>query len=114
MRRLTAQPSSTVEEARAALEGVKMAAEKGWTEIVLEGDNSRIVSAIQNREHDTLLPYGALISVLLSISISFQDFSCSFIRRTGNMLAHSLAHFPLDFLDMMEAFDLPAGLATVI
>lgn len=30
------------------------------------------------------------------------------------MLAHSLEHFPLDFLDMMEAFDLPAGLATVI
>lgn len=91
-----------------------MAVEKGWPSITLEGDNSQIVSAIQSRVQEACIPYGAIIFVLLSVSVSFQVFSCSFIRRTGNMLVHSLAHFPLGSLDMMVAFDLPADLATII
>lgn len=105
-RRFLGQPSSVVGEARAAVD-------KGWTVIVLQGDNSQIIAAIQKREASSLLPYGAFISALLSLSFSFQDFSCSLIRRTGNMLAHSLVHFPLASLDVMEAFDLPADLATI-
>lgn len=39
-RRFLGQPSSVVGEARAAID-------KGWTVIVLEGDNSQIIAAIQ-------------------------------------------------------------------
>lgn len=54
-RRFLGQPSSVVKEARAAID-------KGWTVIVLEGDNSQIIAAIQKREASSLLPYGAFIS----------------------------------------------------
>lgn len=37
-----------------------------------------------------------------------------FVPRTGNLLAHALAHLPLYSLDVMETLDLPAVLATII
>lgn len=113
-RRLAGQTSSAVGEARATLEGVLMAVENGWTEIELEGDNSEVISAIQNRIQDALLPYGATISLLISSLISFNAFSCRFVRKSGNSLAHSLAHLHFDSSDMMEALVLPANLANII
>lgn len=40
------QPSVVVGEARSALEGVRMALEHSWHEIVIEGDNSELLSVI--------------------------------------------------------------------
>lgn len=114
VRRYTGQPSSVVGEAIAALEGVRVACEKGWMAITLEGDNAQVVHAIQKRDDCSLLPFGDFISSLFSLSSFFAIFSCNLVRRTGNMLAHSLAHFPLADLNIMEACDLPADLATII
>lgn len=90
-RRLAGQPSAVVGEARAALEGVRLALEKGWREVILEGDCAQIIAAVQSRVQDSLLPFGLLVSEVILISSSFHDFSCSFVKRTGNRLAHALA-----------------------
>lgn len=112
-RRFIGQPASVMGEARAALEGVKLAVDTGWGEIELEGENSQVVAAVQSREADHFLPYWAFIASLLSFLPFFQSFSCSFVRRSGNALAHVLAHFPLGSVDTMEACDLPASLASI-
>lgn len=94
IRRLSGQPPVVVGEARAAYDGVLLAMEKGWRSIILEGDNSEIISAIQNRVDDSFLSYEAFTSSIFALLDSFESFSCSFVRRTGNKLAHALAHFP--------------------
>lgn len=107
-------PTSTMGEARAALEAGKWARARGWNSVMVEGDNSSVIAAIQNRIMDPHLPYGAFISSLLSLETYFLNFASSFVRRSGNSLAHALAHLPLDDVDIKEALDLPADLATII
>lgn len=104
-----------VGEARAALEGVRLAHEKGWRDIILESDCAQIISAIQNQVHDPQLPYGfQLVSEVLSFCSSFDVFSCTFVRRSGNKPAHALAYLPIGSSDSLEAPNLPADLALII
>lgn len=49
------QPPAVVEEVHVALEGVLLAMEMGWEEVVLEGDYSQIITAIQNRVDDPFM-----------------------------------------------------------
>lgn len=62
---------------------------------------------------DPLLPYGSIISSLVSFLYFFDVFSSSLVNRTANMLAHALAHFPLLSLDCLGAL-LPIDLALII
>lgn len=80
----------------------------------MEGDSAQIVTTIQSRTRDSFLPYGFLISEVLCLIPFFHAFACSFVRRSGNRLAHALAHIYLDDLDVLEALDLPADLALII
>lgn len=88
VRRLTGQPSPEVGEAKAALEGVMFALERGWHDVIVEGDCATVIYAIQNQLQDSYLPYGATIKHLLQLVGSFHFFSSNFIRRLGNRLAH--------------------------
>lgn len=49
VRRLMGQPPAVVGEARAALETVHFARDLGLTDVIVEGDCSQCLSAIQNR-----------------------------------------------------------------
>lgn len=60
------------------------------------------------------LSFGALISHILQLSSSFRSFSTSFVRRSGNKLAHALAHLVFENSDVSKALDLPADLAIII
>lgn len=116
VRCLTGQPSPEVGEAKAALEGVLFAVEKGWHDVILEGDSAMVVSAIQNQLHDSFLPYGATINHLLQSVRSFHLFSCLFIKRSGNRLAHALAHLSFEHSNsnVLDGLVLPADLASII
>lgn len=114
IRCFSGQPPAVVGEARAAYEGVQWALEKGWSGIILQGDNLEVLTAVQNRVEDDLLPYGVFISSILSSSHLFSSFSSSFIKRTGNMLAHALAHFSISPLVCLDDVELPADLAHII
>lgn len=61
-----------------------------------------------------LLPYDAIISSIFDSLHFFHVFSGSFVKWTGNMLAHALAHLPLSSMNYLEACDLPANLALII
>lgn len=100
--RLTGWPPAVVGDARATLEGVRLAIDKGLQKVIIEGDNCQLMEALQNRIEDPLLPLGTLVSTISSLSSSFLEFSSSFVQRTGNLLAHALI------------LDLPADLATTI
>lgn len=67
VKRFCGIPPVVVGEARAALEGIRLANEKNWSEVVIEGDNSEIIAALQNRLDDPKLVYGALISSILHL-----------------------------------------------
>lgn len=60
---------------------------------------------------DNLSDAGTFIADLASFRSSFIYFSCSFIRRSGNVLAHSLAHLDLVSSFYVEGVQLPADLA---
>lgn len=86
----------------------------GWTDVIVEGDCSQGLSAIQNRVEDLKLSYGALVSQLLHFSCSFNYFATSFVKRSGNRLAHALAHLSLNHLDVLEELTLPPDLPSII
>lgn len=111
MSRLNGQPSPAVGEARAALEGIAIAAEKGWPEVILESDCALVTAAIDKH---SLAPYGPLVDEIISCILHFQFCSCFFVKRSGNRLAHALAHLSLDNSDVFKGCDLPADLALII
>lgn len=96
------------------MEGVRLAQEKGRREVILEGDCAGIIAAVQSRVKDPLLPFGILVTEVLHFTPVFHEFSCSFVRRIGNRLAHTLAYFSIGNSDVLEVHDLPADLALII
>lgn len=113
VRKLTGQPPAVVGEARAALEGIILARSNGWREIILEGDCAQILAAMQAGVEDQFQAFGALLKVILLQARDFNAFSCSFIRRSGNKLAHALAHLSLSDLVVVDDSVLPADLALI-
>lgn len=51
--------------------------------------------------------------ILISFVKSFIAFSCSFVRQTGNCLAHELARLDLGSSSYLEGDVLPAALANI-
>lgn len=78
-------------EARAALEALVMARERGWMEVELEGDSLQAITTIWDRTIDPFLPFGAILDNIILMSRSFQFFSCYHVKRSGNLLAHCWA-----------------------
>lgn len=113
VRKFVGQPPAVVGEARAAMEGALLAQEKGWSKVVLEGDCAQIITAIRDGLTDHHLPFGALVSTIISTSMNFNYFSCSFVPRSGNRLAHALAHFDSSSFTLLEDSTIYAGLATI-
>lgn len=80
----------------------------------LEGDCLQVINALNDKNGDRLFSFGVVISVCPELFSSFEAFICSFIRRVGNSLAHSLAHISLyDTLVLDGVFPL-ANLAHLI
>lgn len=52
--------------------------------------------------------------VVLHFSCSFNYFATSFVKRSGNRLAHALAHLSLNHLDVLEELTLPPDLPSII
>lgn len=78
VRHFSGNPPVAAGEARAALEGVFMAREHGWTEIELEGDCAQVTLAIRDQVTDSFLPFGSLVEAILQASSSFMFF-CVFM-----------------------------------
>lgn len=110
-RRLMGQPPVVVGETRAALESFIFTLERGSDDVMVEGDNSTVISALQNKLDDLFLSYGAIVRHILRLASSLNSFSSSFIRRSSNGLAHAIAHLHFVDSDVLEDLTLPADLA---
>ncbi|KAJ8425990.1 hypothetical protein Cgig2_007804 [Carnegiea gigantea] len=79
-------------EAMAYKWAMKQAPERGVLSIMVEGDSLSLMSKLKKKEHpNTVL--GFLVQDILCLASSFSFCSFHHIRRVGNRVAHTLAHF---------------------
>lgn len=86
----------------------------GWQHVVFEGDNLQVVKFVQETDKHCLLPFGSSIVECISLSRSFESFSCYFVKRSDNSLAHALAHLHCVHLDVIADTFIPADLAHIL
>ncbi|XP_012830540.1 PREDICTED: uncharacterized protein LOC105951636 [Erythranthe guttata] len=95
-------------EAMAALKALTMARDKGWLDVIIEGDCLQVITALQKGERD-LSSFGTLVEDCLWLAQNLSSCSFSFVKRMGNKLAHAIAH--LSYTDSIEGSVLPPHLA---
>ncbi|XP_012845681.1 PREDICTED: uncharacterized protein LOC105965659 [Erythranthe guttata] len=96
-------------EALAALHAINLAQDRSWQRISIEGDCLQVINALRNRSGESL-SFGAIVDECCSISRNFLQCDFSFVKRSGNSLAHALAH--VICTDSLEGIDLPLHLAS--
>ena len=77
-------------KALAANKALEFAQEMGISDVVLEGDSSLVMAAL-NSKNPGLAPYGLMIQDSLSLSTAFYKLSYPHTKREGNTVAHNLA-----------------------
>ncbi|KAK8660457.1 hypothetical protein V6N13_051383 [Hibiscus sabdariffa] len=87
----------TVESAEmcAFKEGVRMAIENDWTQVVFEGDSATVVSKLDRKELDRSHTSAHLWSTISKL-VDHPGFSFSFVRRAFNRVAHGLAQWAVN------------------
>ncbi|KAK4487681.1 hypothetical protein RD792_005663 [Penstemon davidsonii] len=103
-------PSSA--EAMAALKALEFAREQNWNKIILEGDSSNIMAAIEG-DVGSHTSYGNIIADIKRLASGFESFKVRHVFREGNRAAHELAKLsstesfvsnslPLSILDIQQ------------
>lgn len=105
---LVGRPPATDAEAVAILHGVRVALQKGWRRVVLETDCLPIFHNL-TATSPSLYSYGAILDAILELRSFFHVLSLTFVRRSGNSLAHDIATSP--FLPCSEGFSFPIVLS---
>ncbi|KAL6520131.1 hypothetical protein OROHE_017274 [Orobanche hederae] len=90
-------------EAFAAWHAILLAKERGWKQVVFEGDCWSIIQSLRGTQ-PILNTAGLFIEECRKLKSSFQSLEFLFIHREGNELAHRLAS---DFFKDCEGCDLP-------
>ncbi|XP_026399730.1 uncharacterized protein LOC113295613 [Papaver somniferum] len=79
------------EEFVAALESIKWAMEQGIKNLILEGDNKNVVNAINGNMNYINWTTNSVVQECLFLLKSFENWSCSFVKRDANSIADTLA-----------------------
>lgn len=87
---IVGRPSPTDGEALAILHGLKVARARGWRHLVVESDCLQLVTLLASSSR-SLASFGAVLDSCLEFVFYFDTLVFTFIRRSGNMLAHRLA-----------------------
>jgi len=83
--------SPEVEEARACLFALRIALNRGFRQLIVEGDCQALIGKLKAKSSPNN-SLGYFISDILSLSVQFDFLAWSFIRRKGNTVAHAMAH----------------------
>ena len=67
----------------------------GILDVVLEGDSSLVMAALNSKDPG-LAPYGLMLQDSLSLSSAFSKLSYSHTKREGNTIAHNLAQLAIN------------------
>lgn len=95
VKRMQANWTPTLAEARAARYGVEVARRLGYANVILECDAMNVVRAIQEKQEGAA-PFYLFYDDILKYSTDFTLFKCVHVRRGGNTLAHSVARWETD------------------
>lgn len=106
-REMVGRPNPTDAEALAVLHGLEVARQHGWSDIILETDCLPVYRYLV-AESRSLISFGAILDSCLSFHDFFSSLSFSFVRRSGNTLAHAIATSSL--LDCNEGSFIPSFL----
>ncbi|KAK9009186.1 hypothetical protein V6N11_035731 [Hibiscus sabdariffa] len=90
-------------EACAFKEGVRMAIENDWTQVIFEGDSATTVSKLDRKELERSHTAAHLRSTISKL-VDQPGFSFSFVRRACNQAAHGLAQWAVNE-DVIFRFD---------
>ncbi|XP_074304588.1 uncharacterized protein LOC141639334 [Silene latifolia] len=91
------QWGAEIVEAKAALLGLRMAAQMGLPRVILESDCLMLIDALKSKE-SVASYFGNVVLDILNLVHLFNSVSFSFVKRGGNVAAHLMAHYaPLDF-----------------
>lgn len=91
---LMGRPTPTNGDALVVLHGIQEALIRGWRKVVLETVCFLVFNYLNN-EHQSLCSFGAaVLDSCLVLRSRFQSLSFSFVRRSGNRIAHTLATSP--------------------
>ena len=85
-------------EALAAYKAIVFARELGLSQVVLEGDSSTVMSAL-NSSNPRLAPFGLPVQDTLNVATDFSKLSYSHTKREGNSVAHNLAQLAANILN---------------
>lgn len=92
VKHIKGRPTPMDGEALAVYHGVLLARDMAWTHVVVETDCYQVFHYLSSSLFSrSFISFGALIDACLVDRSHFVDLSFSFIRRSGNPLAHSLA-----------------------
>lgn len=64
----------------------------GEARAALHAISLQVTNAINDGDHSNATDVGIYLEEIFSICRSFTSFSCTFVRRSCNTLAHALAH----------------------
>lgn len=81
-----------IAEAKAALEGIKMAIRGGYSPVILESDCLLLIQALRNPVVGSS-DFHLVVEDILALSSQLDAVIWSFVKRSGNKVAHVLAHF---------------------
>ena len=85
-------------EVLAGHKALEFALDLGFSEVVLEGDNIRVMRSIQsNGANNSSL--GHIYGDIHCLAAGFRVWSVSYVKRTANSIAHSLAKYARQVID---------------
>ncbi|KAL2937080.1 TBC1 domain family member 9 [Bienertia sinuspersici] len=82
--------SPDIAEARAVRHAIKIAWEAGFRKLILESDCIKLVSQLKKGAGD-VTPFGTIVNDILNIAKDCNEVGFSFVRRSGNFVAHHLS-----------------------
>lgn len=99
-----------VGEAKAVLLGMELGKELRLSRIIVESDCLAVVQALRGGERGRS-SFDLVVDDIMSLISCFEDIRFTFVERSGNQLAHSLAHLqPWEFGTRKWFDDFPCNL----
>ena len=88
--KVTGSDDVAIAEALSARQGVKVALEAGFSNLVLEVDNLKLYNCLATRRYDTSI-FGQIVRDILCFESQCSKLLFSHVKRMGNRVAHGLA-----------------------
>lgn len=90
-----------------------MGKDRGWSSVILEGDNLLVVNSLCDGSSEEFLGLVFIEMILFCLFEISCFFSCSFVKRSGNFLAHELVQLDLGISPTLEGNVIRASLANI-